>query len=144
MPTQQPPNDSPSNTVSNARLADTQSASGEPIATPAVRLGSYLLDFLLLIVTLAIGWIIWSLIVWSKGTTPGHQVLRLYIVDEKSGKTATWGHMALRELVMKGIVGSAAATITFGIYFIVDSLFVVRSDRKTLHDLLSSTQVVQR
>lgn len=107
-------------------------------------MGSYLLDFLLLIVTLAIGWIIWSLIVWSKGTTPGHQVLRLYIVDEKSGKTATWGHMALRELVMKGIVGSAAATITFGIYFIVDSLFVVRSDRKTLHDLLSSTQVVQR
>jgi len=144
MPTEQPPNDSPSNTVSNARLAGTQSASGEPIATPAVRLGSYLLDFLLLIVTLAIGWIIWSLIVWSKGTTPGHQVLRLYIVDEKSGKTATWGHMALRELVMKGIVGSAASTITFGIYFIVDSLFVVRSDRRTLHDLLSSTQVVQR
>jgi len=144
MPTEQPPNDSPSNTVSNARLAGTQSASGEPIATPAVRLGSYLLDFLLLVVTLAIGWIIWSLIVWSKGTTPGHQVLRLYIVDEKSGKTATWGHMALRELVMKGIVGSAASTITFGIYFIVDSLFVVRSDRRTLHDLLSSTQVVQR
>jgi len=144
MPTEQFPNDSSSNTVSNARLAGTQSAGGEPIATPAVRLGSYLLELLLVIVTLAIGWIIWSLIVWSKGTTPGHQVLRLYIVDEKSGKTATWGHMALREFVMKGIVGSAASTVTFGIYFIVDSLFVVRSDRRTLHDLLSSTQVVQR
>jgi hypothetical protein len=120
------------------------SASGEPIATPAVRLGAYFLEALFAVVTLGIGWIIWSLIVWGKGTTPGHQVVRLYIVDSKTGKTATWGHVALREFVMKGIVGSAASLLTFGIYFIVDSLFIVREDRKTLHDLMSSTDVVQR
>lgn len=120
------------------------SASGEPIATPGVRLGSFLLECLLAVVTLGIGWIIWSLIVWGRGTTPGHQVLRLYIVDSKSGRTATWGHMALREFVMKGLVGGIASSFTFGIYFIVDSLFVVRDDRKTLHDLMSSTSVVQR
>ena len=117
---------------------------GEPIASPGVRLGSFLLECLLALVTLGIGWIIWSLVVWGRGTTPGHQVLRLYIVDAKSGRTATWGHMALREFVMKGIVGGTASSITFGIYFIVDSLFVVRDDRKTLHDLMSSTSVVQR
>jgi len=132
------------NSPSNSPSTGAQSVGGEPLATPAVRLGAYLLELLLVVVTLGIGWIIWSLIIWSKGTTPGHQVLRLYIIDEKSGKTATWGHMALREFVMKGIVGGAATTITFGIYFVVDSLFVVRPDRKTLHDLMSSTQVVQR
>jgi uncharacterized RDD family membrane protein YckC len=52
--------------------------------------------------------------------------------------------MALREIVIKGIVGSIASSLTFGIYFVVDSLFIVRDDRKTLHDLISSTQVVQR
>lgn len=120
------------------------SAAGEPLATPAVRLGSYLLEILFILVTFGVGWIVWSLIVWGKGTTPGHQVLRLYIVDEKSGKTATWGHTALREFVMKGLVGLFISGITFGIYWIVDSLLVVRPDRKTIHDMLSSTVVVQR
>ena len=120
------------------------SAAGEPIATPAVRLGAYALEIVFIVLTLFIGWIVWSLVVWSKGTTPGHQIVRLYIVDAKSGRTATWGHMALREFVIKGIVGSIASSITFGVYFVVDSLFVVRDDRKTLHDLISSTQVVQR
>lgn len=132
------------NSPDNSQSTGARSAGGELLATPAVRLGAYLLELLLLVVTLGIGWIIWSLIIWSKGTTPGHQVLRLYIIDEKSGRTATWGHMALREFVMKGIVGSVATTMTFGIYFVVDSLFIVRPDRRTLHDLMSSTQVVQR
>ena len=120
------------------------SVAGEKLATPAVRLGAYALELVFLIFTLFIGWAIWSLVAWGKGTTPGHQILRLYIVDAKSGRTATWGHMALREFVIKGILGSIASSITFGVYFIVDSLFVVRDDRKTLHDLISSTQVVQR
>lgn len=125
-------------------LPGPRSVAGEPIATPAVRLGAYALELVLVICTLFIGWIIWSLVVWGKGTTPGHQIVRLYIVDAKSGRTATWGHMALREFVIKGIVGSIASSISFGIYFLVDSLFVVREDRKTLHDLMVSTQVVQR
>lgn len=128
----------------NKNSTELLSAAGEPIATPAVRLGSYALEFLMVLLTLGIGWIVWSLIVWGKGTTPGHQIVRLYIVDNQSGKTATWGHMALREFVMKGIVGGIATTVTFGIYWIVDSLFVVREDRRTLHDLMSSTTVVQR
>lgn len=120
------------------------SAAGEPLATPAVRLGAFLLEMLFIVVTLGIGWIVWSLVAWGKGTTPGHQVVRLYIVDDKSGKTATWGHTALREFVMKGLVGLFISGITFGIYWVVDSLFVVRADRKTIHDMLSSTVVVQR
>lgn len=141
---QPPQNNNVPQVSSPASTSPLVSALGEPIATPGVRLGSFLLECLLAVVTLGIGWIIWSLIVWGRGTTPGHQVLRLYVVDAKSGRTATWGHMALREFVMKGLVGGIASSITFGVYFIVDSLFVVRDDRKTLHDLMSSTSVVQR
>lgn len=121
-----------------------RSVAGEPLATPAVRLGAFALETLLAIVTLGIGWLIWSLVIWGKGTTPGHQIVRLYIVDAKSGRTATWGHMALREFVIKGLLGGIASVLTLYIYFIVDSFFVLRQDRKTLHDLISSTQVVQR
>lgn len=141
---QPPQNNSVPQTNVSANSSQLVSELGEPIATPGVRLGSFLLECLFAVVTLGIGWIIWSLIVWGRGTTPGHQVLRLYVVDAKSGRTATWGHMALREFVMKGIVGGIASSITFGVYFVVDSLFVVREDRKTLHDLMSSTSVVQR
>jgi hypothetical protein len=52
--------------------------------------------------------------------------------------------MALREVVMKRIVGSPIFFITVGINFIVDSLFVVQGDRKTIIDVMSSTLVVQR
>lgn len=125
-------------------MAELRSPKGEALASPGKRLGSYLMEFLLLIVTLGIGWIIWSLIVWGKGTTPGHQVLGVYFVNENNGETASWGRTALREFVMKGLVGSLLSALTLGIYFIVDSLFVVRSDRRTIHDMLSSTLVVQR
>lgn len=141
---QPPQNNSVPQSHTPANNSKLVSVLGEPIATPGVRLGSFLLECLLAVVTLGIGWLIWSLVVWGRGTTPGHQVLRLYVVDAKSGRTATWGHMALREFVMKGVVGGVASSITFGIYFVVDSLFVVRDDRKTLHDLMSSTSVVQR
>lgn len=110
--------------------------------TPGARLGAFLMDALLSVVTLGIGWIVWSLIVWQKGTTPGHQVLKQKIVDEKTGETFTWGRMALRELVFKGIVIGVGSVFTFGILWVVDSLFVVREDRKTIHDMVSRSIVV--
>ena len=114
------------------------------LATPGARLGAHLLDILFAVVTLGIGYIIWALIVWDRGTTPGHQVLRQYVIDTKTGRTCTWGQMALREFVFKGIVGGFASFFSFGIYYVVDSLFVVREDRKTLHDMMANTVVVQR
>lgn len=134
----------PINPSQPSNPAGVRSPLSEALATPGARLGAYLLEFLFLIVTLVIGWIIWSLIAWGKGTRPGHQVLRLYFVSEKTGKTTTWGHTALREFVMKGLVGGFLTSITFGVYWIVHSLLVVRPDRRTIHDMLSSTLVVQR
>lgn len=111
-------------------------------ASPGARLGAYFLEVLLAIITLGIGYIIWSLVVWSKGTTPGHQILKMYVIDSKSGQIATWGHMALREFVIKGIVISLGSFFTFGILWLVDSLMIFRQDRRTLHDLICSTNVV--
>jgi len=114
------------------------------LASPGVRLGSYLLESLFTVITLGIGWLIWSFIIWGKGTSPGHQVVRLYVVSEKTGQAFSWGQMFVREILIKGLLIPVLSIFSFGIVFLVDSLMVVRDDRKTLHDRICSSIVVQR
>jgi uncharacterized RDD family membrane protein YckC len=116
----------------------------EPLATAGARLGSYLLEAALVVVTLGIGWLIWSFIVWGKGTTPGHQILKQYVVNESTGETFSWGRMAVREFLVKQLLCGILAAFTFGIFFLVDSLLVTRDDRKSIHDRISGSLVVQR
>jgi uncharacterized RDD family membrane protein YckC len=123
---------------------DTSEYSKEPLASAGARLGAHLMEGLLALVTLGIGWLIWSLVEWGKGTTPGHKVLKQYIVDEKTGKTFSWGRMALREVVIKGILCGVLYVVTFSVFYFVDSLMVVRDDRRSIHDRISGSLVVQR
>jgi uncharacterized RDD family membrane protein YckC len=123
---------------------NTSESSKEPLASAGARLGAHLMEGLLALVTLGIGWIIWSLVEWGKGTTPGHKVLKQYIVDEKTGETFSWGRMALREVIIKGILCGVLYVVTFSVFYFVDSLMVVRDDRRTIHDRISGSLVVQR
>jgi uncharacterized RDD family membrane protein YckC len=123
---------------------DNSEYSKEPLASAGARLGAHLMEGLLALVTLGIGWLIWSLVEWGKGTTPGHKVLKQYIVDEKTGKTFSWGRMALREVVIKGILCGVLYVVTFSVFYFVDSLMVVRDDRRSIHDRISGSLVVQR
>jgi uncharacterized RDD family membrane protein YckC len=128
------------NDISNIEQAN----SPEELATPGARLGSHLLEALLAIVTLGLGWIIWSFVIWGQGTTPGHKVLKQYIVNEKTGKELTWGQMFVREFLIKGLLVPILSALSFGIVYLVDSLMVTRDDRKTLHDRICGSVVVQR
>jgi uncharacterized RDD family membrane protein YckC len=71
-----------------------------PKASVQHRLGGYFLDLGLAILTLGIGWVIWSLVVWRKGLTPAKQILKLRVVAEETRTNATWGHMAIRQLLI--------------------------------------------
>lgn len=71
-----------------------------PKASVQHRLGGYFLDLGLAIITLGIGWVIWSLIVWRQGLTPAKQILKLRVVAEESRTNATWGHMAIRQFLI--------------------------------------------
>jgi len=114
------------------------------LATPGARLGSHLLEALLVLVTLGIGWLVWSFVIWGQGTTPGHKILKQYIVNEKTGKEFTWGQMFVREFLIKGLLVPLLSALSFGIVYLVDSLMVTRDDRKTLHDRICGSIVVQR
>ena len=112
------------------------------LASPARRLGEFLLGFVLLIVTLVIGYIIWSLIAWSHSSTPAKQVLGMKVVDSRTGLPATTGQMWMRQLVWTLVlrVGSAA---TGGILGVVDALFVFSANHQRILDRMANTLVVR-
>src|SRR5262245_61877134 len=95
-------------------------AAGAPLASAGKRLGAALLEGVLVVVTLGIGWLIWSFIVWSKGQTPAKSLLGMRCVITTSGGVAGWGTMFLREIVGKGLIG----TITFGITSLVSCFMI--------------------
>src|ERR1017187_5444754 len=93
--------------------------SGQPngvaLCSPGKRLGGYLLEGLLVVVTLVIGWFVWSLIAWGKGQTPAKQLLGMRVLKLTTGSAATWGTMFLREIIGKA-VGSIVNAFTLSIF----------------------------
>ena len=115
----------------------------QQLASVQARLGSFLLDLGLLIVTLFIGWAIWNLFTWKTGQTPAKRILRQVVVDAKTGEVFSWSRMAVREFAVKGAAGNIASGASNGITFVIDSLFVFREDRRTVHDLIVGSKVIQ-
>jgi uncharacterized RDD family membrane protein YckC len=89
------------------------------LATPQHRLGAVAVDVGLIFATSFIGWGIWSLIVWGKGQTPGKQLLKVRVLNEPTGKPATWGQMLIRQV----LIGWALATpYTIAYWFYIANL----------------------
>ena len=89
---------------------------GVGLSNVGMRLAAFLLDTLLAVVTLLIGWLVWSLIIWGRGQTPAKQLLNMRVVKKDTGKAAGWGTMFLREVPCKFIIGIVASITLFIIY----------------------------
>lgn len=140
----------------SAQPYSAQSYSAQPYPAPAYlpapvaagnlvsaggRFGAFVLDLLLCLVTLGIGYLIWSLITWSDGQTPAKKLLGHVVVDEVTGVPFDWGRMALRQFVIEGLLGGLLNTVSFGIYFWVDSLTIFGDRQRTLHDRMAKSVV---
>ena len=111
---------------------------GTQLASAERRIWSFFLAIPLAIVTLFIGYVIWGLIVWSRGQTPTQQVLGMRCWRPQTGQVATWDTMALR-----GIVGPVAEHFLGPITWIVSFvMFLMTPQRKALHDLIAGTVVL--
>jgi uncharacterized RDD family membrane protein YckC len=75
------------------------------------RFYAYVLEAILSILTLGIGWIIWSLLAWRRGQSPAKQVMGMYVVHD--GKPASWLRMAAREILAKGGVGLVCGGVIY-------------------------------
>jgi uncharacterized RDD family membrane protein YckC len=109
------------------------------------RLGAIVLDATLMIITLGIGWLIWSLIVWGEGQTPAKKILKLRTINFTNGRSATWGHMGIREGLIP-ITVSVASTITGGIayiaWIILEIVFYFTKNQRTFRDYWVKTAIV--
>ena len=87
---------------------------GVHLSSPARRFGGYLLEGLLSVVTLGIGWLIWAFVIFGRGQTPAKQVLNMRVVTLRTGERSTWGRMFVREIVAKPLV-AMVSVVTLGI-----------------------------
>lgn len=140
-------------------------------ASPQHRLAGLALDVVLVIVTFYIGYIVWALIIWGQGQTPGKQILRMRVYASENFRPATWPHMAVRQflipltisiagLVPLLLVGGIGATVTpdFSdatailivlLYFatlvfqLVDAFWILKGDeRRRITDIWAKTDVL--
>jgi uncharacterized RDD family membrane protein YckC len=109
------------------------------------RLGAIVLDATLIVVTLGIGWLIWSFIVWGEGQTPAKKILKLRTINFTNGLPATWGHMGIREGLVP-ITVSIASSVTGGIayvaWIVVEIVFYFTKNQRTFRDYWVKTAVV--
>jgi uncharacterized RDD family membrane protein YckC len=114
-----------------------------PLVSAGGRIGASLLDFLLIGVTLGIGWLIWACVTWSNGQTPAKSLLGHVVVDAATGQPFDWGRMFLREFVIKMLLFGLLDTITFGVFWLVDDFTLFRAGQRTLHDQVAGSLVRQ-
>lgn len=111
---------------------------GVGLASSGRRIGGFFMEILLAIVTLGIGYVVWTLIVWARGQTPGKQVLHMRCYRLEDRRPAHWGWMLLRQFI-----GSLIYQVTLGIGFLVSAIMLIsRSDRRTIPDFIAGTVVL--
>ena len=115
-----------------------------PLASPGKRFGTYLLEIVLAIVTLGIGYLIWLLLAWRDGQTPGKKVTKLKYVNTQTGQVADWGKSAFRDFVIRGLLLGVLNSVTLGIAFLVSAFMTFDSDKnyQSGWDRIAGTVVV--
>lgn len=111
---------------------------GTALASHGRRIGAFFLAIPLAIVTLGIGYIIWGIIAWTKGTTPALQVLGMRCWRPEDNRVPGFWWMALREIIGR-ICDGILSFITELTSFI---LFLAVRERKALHDYVAGTVVL--
>jgi uncharacterized RDD family membrane protein YckC len=131
----------------------------EPLAPASWRLGGVLLDGLLVVCTVVVGWLAWWIIDWDSGRSPAKSILHMRVVREDTRELPGFGRMALREVLGKAIPAGAgllglsmlgddsgtarflvAASLAWFAMSIVAAL--LDGQRRTLWDLFAGTLVV--
>jgi len=101
-------------TVAERPLPFAQDAEpGVYLADPSRRLRAYILDTILSIVTLGIGWLIWAIVINTKtpGVTPAKRIMRMRVVNANTFQPLSLGQMILRRTLLGAIVGGIGLNI---------------------------------
>lgn len=116
----------------------------EARATAGIRLGAQLLNGLLSVVTLGIGWLIWAMITWSSDSAnPGQKILGLQVVKKETGERLTWGQMFVRNFLLGCLVMEIVYACSLSVCFFIDIFKPFGGERQRLLDSMAGTVVVR-
>ena len=129
-------------------------AEGRAVASLGTRIGAFLLELVLMPCTFGFGWVGWWIIAWADGQTPAKVVLHLHVVNADDGRLVSFGRMALREALGKGVAGlvvvvgayyGALWAAALGVFYAIVGAALALADarRRTLWDRLARTVVVE-
>jgi RDD family len=72
----------------------------QPAAGLGRRIGALALGVLLVVATLVVGWLVWSIIEWRQGRTPTYRLLGLRVVSRSDGQPIGLGRSFLRSGIL--------------------------------------------
>jgi uncharacterized RDD family membrane protein YckC len=108
---------------------------GVVMSSPGRRLGAEILDIVLMIVLLGIGWLIWLIFTSKQGQSPGKKLLGMRVVSITSGSALSHGNTFLRDFFLKGFIGGATLGLAY-LWLLWDP------KRQALYDKLLTATVV--
>ncbi|MFD0279348.1 RDD family protein [Kitasatospora sp. NPDC127111] len=111
---------------------------GVTLSTVGLRFGGFVLDWVLAVFTLFIGWLVWALFTFSNGQTPAKQILHMKTVHIPDEQPAGWWRMVLREFIARPLVAIVSSFLLFIPYF----WLCWDRDRQELWDKMATTIVV--
>jgi hypothetical protein len=125
-----------------------------PVAPIWSRAGELGLELVLMACTLGFGWVGWWIVVWADGQTPAKVVLHLHVVDARDGRLASFGRMAVREALGKGLAGAVLLAggyfrlwwlVAMGAVYLAVGVALALGDvrRRTLWDRIAGTVVLE-
>ncbi len=116
-------------------------------ASFGTRSGSLLLTALLIVVTLVVGWLVWSVVEWCGGRTPSYRLTGLRVVRRADGKPVGLGRSVIRELCCAVLLlPTLAVCCVLAIVFVMGASppdGLLRQSRRTPWDRLTGTDVVR-
>ncbi|HBD82638.1 MAG TPA: RDD family protein, partial [Dehalococcoidia bacterium] len=91
----------------------------------------------MLVAYLAAWFLVQATFLTINGQTVGKMIFSIRIVKVGTGRNGGFVPNVLLRLVLNGALG------LIPVYSVVDALFIVRSDRRCIHDLIAGTVVVK-
>ena len=112
---------------------------GLVFASPWLRFGAYLLESILIGVTLFIGWAIWALVISGNGQTPAKKIMGLTVIDKVSLAPLGTGKM----FWVRGVLGAFAGILVAFTFGILALMPFWDKQNQNLWDKFSSSYVVR-
>lgn len=105
--------------------------------------GNAVLEGLLFVVTLVVGWFIWMIFTSRTGQSPAKRLVNTYAINLETGRNIGQGDSWLREVVVKILVLGALNGVTSSLAGLIDAVWIFfDKDRQTLHDKVLKHVVV--